>query len=47
MMLPGTMKFYRVDAPAGSGAVRLKFAAATGSFASNLHPQLSVYRLPN
>ncbi len=45
-MVPGTMAFYRVDAPAGNGSVRIKFAPASGTFATNLHPQVSVYRLP-
>ena len=44
-MLPGTMMFYRLDATS-SGAVRVKFAPSSGSFATNLHPQLSIYRLP-
>lgn len=44
-MLPGTMMFYKLDAPAG-GTVRVKFAPSSGSFAAGLHPQLSIYRLP-
>lgn len=42
-MPPGTMMFYRVDAP---GSIRVKFSPPSGTFAANLHPQLSIYRLP-
>lgn len=42
-MVPGTMMFYRVDA---SSPIRVKFAPPTGSFDASLHPQLSIYRLP-
>jgi hypothetical protein len=42
-MVPGTMMFYRVDA---SAPIRVKFAPPTGSFNASLHPQLSIYRLP-
>ena len=44
-MPPGTMTFYRLDATSG-GTVRVKFAPSSGSFAVSLHPQLSIYRLP-
>ena len=42
-MVPGTMMFYRVDA---SAPIRVKFAPPSGKFDASLHPQLSVYRLP-
>ncbi|MFL5560168.1 MAG: hypothetical protein ACJ79K_01720 [Gemmatimonadaceae bacterium] len=43
-MVPGTMMFYRADA---TTPIRVKFAPSSGTFDSNLHPQLSIYRLPN
>jgi hypothetical protein len=47
-MVPGTMAFYRLDAGAGSGTVRLQFSTpSSGSFAGNLHSQVSIFRLPN
>jgi hypothetical protein len=47
-MVPGTMAFYRLDTATGSATVRLQFSApSTGSFAANLHPQVSIFRLPN
>jgi hypothetical protein len=47
-MVPGTTAFYRLETPAGSPSVRVRFAAPSGAaFTSNLHAQLSVFRLPN
>jgi hypothetical protein len=47
-MVPGTMAFYRLDATAGSATVRLQFSTpSSGSFAANLHSQVSIFRLPN
>ena len=47
-MVPGTMAFYRLDTATGSATVRVQFSTpSSGSFASNLHPQVSIFRLPN
>jgi hypothetical protein len=46
-MLPGTVAYYRVDTPAGSGPVQLRFATGTGTALSpTLHPQVVIFRLP-
>jgi hypothetical protein len=44
---PGTMSFYRLDTPASSAAVTIRFSGQTGTpLAGILHPQLAVFRLP-
>jgi hypothetical protein len=46
-MVPGTAVFYRLDTPAGASTVSLQFAAPGGDpLAAKLHPQLSIFRLP-
>jgi hypothetical protein len=46
-MLPGTVAYYRVDTPAGSGPVQLRFATPTGTaLSAALHPQVVIFRLP-
>jgi hypothetical protein len=46
-MLPGTVAYYRVDTPAGSGPVQLRFATPTGTaISTGLHPQIAIVRLP-
>jgi hypothetical protein len=47
-MVPGTMAFYILDLTASTPDVSIQFATPAGAaFASNLHAQVSVYRLPN
>ena len=47
-MVPGTMAFYRLDTATGAATVRLQFSSPMGgSFATNLHSQVSLFRLPN
>ncbi len=46
-MEPGAMAFNRLDTPASSAAVTIRFSAPGGApIASPFHPQLSVFRLP-
>jgi hypothetical protein len=46
-MLPGTAAYYRVDTPAGSGPVELRFAAPNGTaLPASLRPQIAIMRLP-
>ncbi|HVT40991.1 MAG TPA: hypothetical protein VHE78_18285 [Gemmatimonadaceae bacterium] len=46
-MVPGTMSFFRLDTPIGKTTVTIRFAPlGSGTFASALHPQLIVFRLP-
>jgi hypothetical protein len=46
-MLPGTVAYYRVDTPAGSGPVQLRFAAPGGTaLQASMHPQVAIFRLP-
>jgi hypothetical protein len=46
-MVPGTMAFYILDATNATPDVSIQFATPAGAaFASNLHAQVSVYRLP-
>ena len=46
-MLPGTVAYYRVDTPAGSGPIQLRFATLTGTaLAASLRPQVAIFRLP-
>jgi len=47
IMNPGAMSFWRLDTPAGSATVSIRFAAPGGSALSpTLRPQLAVFRLP-
>jgi hypothetical protein len=44
---PGAMSFWRLDTPSGSSSVTIRFAGPGGApLLSNLHPQLSIFRLP-
>jgi len=46
-MLPGTVAYYRIDTPAGSGPVQLRFATPGGTALSgSLRPQVAIFRLP-
>ena len=46
-MLPGTVAYYRVDTPAGSGPIQLRFATPTGTaLSASLRPQVAIFRLP-
>jgi hypothetical protein len=46
-MLPGTVVYYRVDTPAGSGPVQVRFATPTGTaLQASLRPQVAIFRLP-
>jgi hypothetical protein len=46
-MVPGTVTYYRLDTPAGSASVRLRFANGTGNaLASSLHAHVAILRLP-
>jgi hypothetical protein len=46
-MLPGTAAYFRVDTPAGGGAVQFQFATPTGgALSSSLRPQVAIMRLP-
>jgi hypothetical protein len=47
VLLPGTMRFFRLDTPANAATVTIRFAAPGGTaFSPLLHPQLAVFRLP-
>lgn len=47
-MVPGTMAFYIFDLTSATSDVAIQFATPAGAaFASNLHAQVSIYRLPN
>jgi hypothetical protein len=47
-MVPGTMIFFRLDTPPGTATVSIRFATPAGQpLPASLHPQLSVFRLPN
>lgn len=46
-MVPGTMAFYRLDTPGGSGTVGLRYSTPAGNpFAPRLGAQVTVFRLP-
>jgi len=46
-MLPGTVSYYRVDTPAGSGPVQVRFATPAGvALGASLRPQVAIFRLP-
>ena len=46
-MSPGAMSFWRLDTPASSATVSIRFAnAGGGAFSSVLKPQLAIFRLP-
>jgi hypothetical protein len=46
-MLPGTVAYYRVDTPAGSGPVQVRFATPAGmALQASLRPQVAIFRLP-
>jgi len=46
-MLPGTVAYYRVDTPAGSGPVQVRFATPAGAAVqASLRPQVAIFRLP-
>jgi hypothetical protein len=47
VMNPGTMSFFRLDTPASSTTVAVRFSAPGGTpLAASLHPQLAIFRLP-
>ncbi len=47
VLLPGTVTYFRLDTPPGSATVSLRFAGPAGAaFATNLVPQIAVFRLP-
>jgi hypothetical protein len=47
IMNPGAMSFWRLDTPAASATVSIRFAApGGGAFSSALRPQIAVFRLP-
>ena len=47
-LVPGGMAFYTLDLTSTTGSVAIRFATSAGStFGQSLHPQVSVYRLPN
>lgn len=47
VLYPGTVTYFRLDTPASSAAVSVRFAAPGGpAFAATLIPQLAVFRLP-
>jgi hypothetical protein len=47
-MVPGTMAFYILDLTGSTSNLAIQFATPAGiAFATNLHAQVSVYRLPN
>jgi hypothetical protein len=46
-MVPGTMTFYRVNTAAGASTVTIQLTTPSGTgIGTNLHPQISVFRLP-
>ena len=46
-ILPGTVAYYRVDTPAGSGPVQVRFATPAGAaLEASLRPQVAIFRLP-
>ena len=47
VLYPGTVTYFRLDTPASSANVSVRFATpAGGAFATSLQPQLAVFRLP-
>jgi hypothetical protein len=47
-LVPGGMAFYTIDLTGTTGSVAIRFSTSAGStFSQTLHPQVSVYRLPN
>ncbi|HET9709149.1 MAG TPA: hypothetical protein VFP39_12695 [Gemmatimonadales bacterium] len=47
VLYPGTVTYFRLDTPASSAAVSVRFAAPGGAaFSATLNPQLAVFRLP-
>ncbi len=47
VLYPGTVTYFRLDTPASSAAVSIRFAAPGGAgFPATLNPQLAVFRLP-
>ena len=47
VMTPGTMTYFRLDTPATSATVTIRFAPpGGGAFAASLRPQMAVFRLP-
>jgi hypothetical protein len=47
VLYPGTVTYFRLDTPATSSAVTVRFAGPGGAaFAASLQPQLAVFRLP-
>ncbi len=47
VLYPGTVTYFRLDTPASSAAVSVRFAAPGGAaFAAGLDPQMAVFRLP-
>jgi hypothetical protein len=47
VLLPGTMTFFRLDTPASTATVTIRFSSPGGAaFPAALHSQLAVFRLP-
>ncbi len=47
VLYPGTVTYFRLDTPAGSPTVSIRFAAPGGAaFPASLAPQIAVFRLP-
>jgi len=46
-ILPGTVAYYRIDTPAGSGPVQVRFATPAGAaLEASRRPQVAIFRLP-
>jgi hypothetical protein len=46
-MVPGTVSYYRLDAPAGGRGARVRFATpGGGALPAALHPQVAIFRIP-
>jgi hypothetical protein len=44
-MVPGTQAFYQITTPSGVPTVKVVFKPRSGgSFPSNIHPQVNVFR---
>lgn len=47
VLYPGTVTYFRLDTPASSAAISVRFAApGGGAFPATLSPQMAVFRLP-
>jgi hypothetical protein len=43
-MVPGTSSYYQISTPSGANSVTIVFGTSSGAFASNLNPQVLVFR---